>query len=178
MKADFRKYLAIAGILFGGALFTAFETLAEDEDVSVLEFMMDTIEKSLIITGAAGVVHLLYRSRKDQEERLRLIREIEHARIEGQAWRSKVQGHINGLGQEIENQFGNWGLSDAEEEVGLLMIKGFTHKEIADLRGTAEATVRQQARKVYQKSGIQGKAAFCAYFLEDLLPPQRKVSVG
>ena len=44
--------------------------------------------------------------------------------------------------------------------------------EIAGLRGTSEATVRHQARAVYQKSSLPGRTAFCAYFLEDLLAPQ------
>ena len=171
---SWKKYLAISGVLLGGLIFTAFEVVSEDEDVSVAEFIIDTLEKALIITGAAGVVHLLYQSKREQEERLKLLRELEVARNEGREWRSKVQGHMNGVGEEIDRQFSNWNLSDAEAEVGLFMIKGLTHKEIADLRGTAEATVRQQARSVYQKSGIQGKAAFCAFFLEDLLPPQQK----
>lgn len=51
------------------------------------------------------------------------------------------------------------------------MLKGFSHKEIAALRGTTETTARQQATSAYQKPGPGGRAAFCAYFLEDLLLP-------
>ena len=58
----------------------------------------------------------------------------------------------------------------AECEVGLLMLKGFSHRELASLRGTTEATVRHQAQAIYQKSALPGRSAFCAYFLEDLLP--------
>ena len=50
------------------------------------------------------------------------------------------------------------------------MLKGFSHRELASLRGTTEATVRHQAQAIYQKSGLPGRSAFCAYFLEDLLP--------
>ena len=39
------------------------------------------------------------------------------------------------------------------------------------MRGTSPATVRQQARSVYQKPGLSGKAALSAYFLKELLPP-------
>jgi hypothetical protein len=31
--------------------------------------------------------------------------------------------------------------------------------------------VRQQAQAIYRKSGMPGKTAFCAYFLEDLFAP-------
>jgi hypothetical protein len=39
------------------------------------------------------------------------------------------------------------------------------------LRGTSEATVRQQAQSIYQKAELPGKTAFSAYFLEDLFAP-------
>jgi DNA-binding NarL/FixJ family response regulator len=50
------------------------------------------------------------------------------------------------------------------------MLKGFSHKEIGVLRGTTDATVRHQAKSIYQKAGVESRAAFCAFFLEDLLP--------
>ncbi len=77
---------------------------------------------------------------------------------------------MSGLGEAIEKQLEEWQLTQAEREVGLLMLKGFSHGEIAKLRGTSEATVRHQARAVYQKSSMPSRSAFCAYFLEDLLP--------
>lgn len=172
MELSIRKKITLLlCALVGGTLFTGFELLAEEETVSTLEFIMDSIEKSLIFVGAGGVFVLLRDLRKQQQERVGLIRELEIARVQGSDWRKRAQTFMNGVGEEIDRQFDEWGLSDAECEVGRLMIKGLSHKEIADLRGTAEATVRQQARNVYQKSGLPGKAAFSAYFLEDLLTP-------
>jgi DNA-binding NarL/FixJ family response regulator len=54
------------------------------------------------------------------------------------------------------------------------LLRGLSHKEIAALRGTSEAAVRQQAHIAYDKAGLKGRAAFCAYFLEDLLPSADK----
>ena len=71
----------------------------------------------------------------------------------------------------MENQFREWGMTAAEREVGLLILKGLNHKQIAALRGTSEATVRQQAQAIYRKAALPGKAAFSAYFLEDLFAP-------
>jgi DNA-binding CsgD family transcriptional regulator len=62
-------------------------------------------------------------------------------------------------------------MTAAERDVGLLILKGLNHKEIAALRGTSEATVRQQAQSIYQKAELPGKTAFSAYFLEDLFAP-------
>jgi DNA-binding CsgD family transcriptional regulator len=47
-------------------------------------------------------------------------------------------------------------------------------KEIADARGTAERTARQQALAVYRKAGLGGRAELSAFFLEDLLLPSSK----
>lgn len=92
------------------------------------------------------------------------------ARAEGEGWRRRAQTYLSGLAEEIEKQFEEWQLTAAEREVALLMLKGFSHAEIAGLRGTTEATVRHQARAAYQKSGLPNRTSFCAYFLEDLLP--------
>ena len=58
------------------------------------------------------------------------------------------------------------------EEVALLLLKGLSHKEIAEVRGVAETTVRQQARALYKKAGLGGRNDLAAFFLEDLLGPQ------
>jgi DNA-binding NarL/FixJ family response regulator len=57
-----------------------------------------------------------------------------------------------------------------EREVGLL-LKGLSHKEIADARSISETTIRQQALAIYRKSGLRSRAELSAFFLEDLLLP-------
>ena len=59
-------------------------------------------------------------------------------------------------------------LSDAEREVALLLLKGVSLKEIAEARGTAERTVRQQAAAVYAKAGVSGRSELASYFLDAL----------
>jgi DNA-binding NarL/FixJ family response regulator len=49
------------------------------------------------------------------------------------------------------------------------MLKGLRHKRIADVRGTSERTVRQQAITIYKKAGLQGRGDLAAYFLDALL---------
>lgn len=55
--------------------------------------------------------------------------------------------------------------------MALLLLKGLSLKEIATIRAVAERTVREQARSIYSKAGLTGRAALSAFFLEDLLAP-------
>jgi DNA-binding CsgD family transcriptional regulator len=71
------------------------------------------------------------------------------------------------LAQVAERQFSDWGLTQTEKEVGLLLLKGLSFKEIAAVRDTSEKTVRQQASSIYGKSGLNGRHAFAGWFIED-----------
>jgi DNA-binding CsgD family transcriptional regulator len=92
---------------------------------------------------------------------------------EAEEWRMQNAKLIHGLSQSIQDQMIQWGLTPAEQEVTLLVLKGLTFKEIADIRATSEKTTRQQAMTIYQKSKLPGRAELSAFFLEDLLklPP-------
>ncbi len=73
------------------------------------------------------------------------------------------------LGNVVSRQFSEWMLTDSEIEVGWLLLKGLSLKEIALVRNTQEKTVRQQASSIYKKAGISGRHAFSAWFIEDIL---------
>ncbi len=152
------------------AVLMGVEVATEGEELDLLDLAGDAVSTALLVACATGVTMLTGRFQAEREEKENLIRDVQMARAEGAAWRERAQTYLLGLGEEIEKQFELWTLTDAEREVGLLMLKGFSHREVASLRGTTEATVRHQARAVYQKSGLSGRSPFCAYFLEDLLP--------
>jgi DNA-binding CsgD family transcriptional regulator len=78
---------------------------------------------------------------------------------------------MRGLAEALDQQFDRWSLSPAEKEVALLLLKGLSHKDIADVRSVTEATARQQARSVYKKAGLSGRHDLAAFFLEDLMLP-------
>jgi len=59
--------------------------------------------------------------------------------------------------------------------VTLLLLKGLSHKEVATARAVSERTVREQSRSIYNKSGLTGRAALSAFFLEDLFAPIESV---
>lgn len=76
---------------------------------------------------------------------------------------------LKGFGEVIDAQLDAWKLSQAEKEIALLMLKGLSHVEIAEIRHTSERTVRQQSLSVYAKSGVKGRTDLAAFFLEDIL---------
>jgi DNA-binding CsgD family transcriptional regulator len=121
-----------------------------------------------------GIVYLLlgtYRLRRSLQE---LKVQSESTLKSAEDWRERSRKYSEGLSQEIDDQLSKWQLTPAEKEVALLLLKGLSVKEIADLRNTAERTVRVQAIAVYSKSGLSGRTALSAFFLEDLLAPVPK----
>lgn len=164
---------SLAGLGAGSfALLLMLEFVTEDDELSLPDFLVDAIGILLTIGAAVGVALLAQRMHSQHEEKMALIQDLEIARAEGNGWRDKVRSHLAGLKAEMDRQFQEWGMTEAEREVGLLMLKGLSHKEIAALRATTEATVRQQAQAIYRKAGLPGKTAFSAYFLEDLFAPE------
>ena len=98
--------------------------------------------------------------------------DLASARAEAAHYRSEAREALQGLGEAIDRQFERWQLTSAEREVGLLMLKGLSHREVSEIRQTSDATVRQQAVMVYRKSGLANRAELSAFFLEDLLLPR------
>ncbi len=164
-----QKRLLLAGL--GSLCFLlllALEIVTESDELSLPDVVIDGIGILLTIGAAVGVALLALRIESQHREKLSLIRDLEFARAEGNAWRDKVRSHLAGLKAGMDLQFQDWGMTAAEREIGLLILKGLSHKEIAVLRATTEPTVRQQAQSIYRKAKLPGKTAFCAYFLEDL----------
>jgi DNA-binding NarL/FixJ family response regulator len=161
---------AVAAIVAGVGLLISLEIL-EEPDLTLVEILFEMIEPTLIVVTAAGVVYLMQRTKRQHEEQLSLLRDLEVARTEGAKWRSDMREVLKGLGDAIDGQFDRWGLTPAEREVALLMLKGLSHKEIAAVRQSSERTVREQARSIYGKANLSGRAALSAFFLEDLLLP-------
>jgi len=164
------KILAVLAVIAGIGLLITLEIL-EEPDMTLDEILWELVEPTLIVMTAAGVIYLMNRMNRQHREQLTLIRDLEVARAEGAEWRADMRELLKGLGSAIDSQFDRWSLTPAEREVAMLLLKGLSHREIASLRDASEATVRQQARSVYSKSDLSGRAALSAFFLEDLLLP-------
>lgn len=142
--------------------------------------MRHAISEGLVVAmGLGGAVWMIARlrtitarARHLGERTHELEAHLRASRAEAERWRSEAAGLISGLSAAIDRQLERWGLSSAEQSVALLLLKGLSHKEVADIRGTSEATVRQQARAIYRKAGLSGRHDLAAFFLEDLLGPR------
>ena len=123
----------------------------------------------LSIGGVALLLRILARSRARSQE---LAVALDHSRADCMRWSKQARRVLSGLGELIDKQFGEWGLSPSERAVGLLLLKGLSLRDIAGVRKASEATVRQQAQAVYRKADLAGRAELSAFFLEDLLLPR------
>jgi DNA-binding CsgD family transcriptional regulator len=157
--------------ILGGSLLLILLEIFEDPELTLGEILLEMIQPTLIVIVAVGMVRLIEQININQETQMLLIKDLQTARIEGLEWRSKMSDLIKGLSQGISKQFDQWELTPAEREVGLLILKGLSYKEIAIIRNVSEKTVRLQAHSIYRKAKLSGRAALSAYFLEDLLLP-------
>ena len=152
-------------------LLVGLENLRSDEPFALDKFLVDILEKVLLVGSVAASALVAFEFRGMRRGQLDLLNDLARARTEGEKWRNEAHEYVAGLSRAIAAKFAEWALSEGEADVASLMLKGLSHKEIARLRSTSEATVRQQAAAVYRKSGLGSRAELAAYFLEDLLAP-------
>lgn len=142
-------------------------------------------EGVVLLLSVGGAVVLLLRAQRlardaaaVRDEARGLARDLRRAHADAARWRDEAEHALAGLGAAIDAQFLRWALTPAEREVGLLLLKGLSLKEIATLRGASERTVRQQAAAIYKKADVAGRAELSAFFLEDLLLPKSGGELG
>ncbi len=168
MKTHTIAALAVVGVVLLAAALSLADAAVDAGATNLPPAWADFVDRLLMIAAmfvAAAVVLRLSRLRERTDE---LEGEVARATNEGRAWRKQSQRFVLGLSRAIEGQFDIWGLSAAEADVAGLMLKGASLREIAGLRRTSEATIRQQAQNVYRKSGLSTRSELAAYFLEDL----------
>lgn len=167
---------ALSALLAGIALFGAVDLALDRPRTLLSAHVLFELAFIALCLGAVAFVWRGWRGARaelaDSQQALR-DREVERDR-----WRAEAQRLLAGLGAAIEAQFERWGLTPAEKEVALLLLKGLGHKDAANVLGRSERTVRQHAIAVYRKSGLAGRAELAAFFLEDLLLPQSEAGSG
>ena len=129
-------------------------------------------EGIILFIALCGVFWIVRENLNIKSANKNLHQNLEQSRHDTVLWRSEAEKYLKGLGEAIDKQMSHWQFTPAEKEVGLLMLKGFSFKEVAGFRGTSERTARQQSLDIYKKSRMAGRAEFSAFFLEDLLLPK------
>lgn len=133
-----------------------------------------SIEAIIAIIALVGVFYLI-RGRFKLQQNLKKEKQLTgELQVEAQKWKQVSEKYVSGLSVEIENQLDRWDLTKAEKEVSFLMLKGLSNKEIAEVRGTTVPSIRAQTNAIYSKSGLSGRSELSAFFLEDLLLPQKQ----
>nr|BFD57993.1 hypothetical protein CKG001_01000 [Bdellovibrio sp. CKG001]BFD61421.1 hypothetical protein BdHM001_01020 [Bdellovibrio sp. HM001]BFD65090.1 hypothetical protein HAGR004_01120 [Bdellovibrio sp. HAGR004] len=130
------------------------------------------VEGGAGLAALFGIFYVLKDSFNLQHKLSDSLSENAKLKQEAQDWKTEAQKYIEGLSKSIDLQLSKWNLSQAEKEVALLLLKGLSLKEIAEIRHTTEKTARVQSIAIYSKSGLAGRSELAAFFLEDLLQPQ------
>ena len=125
-------------------------------------------EVVMILLSLGAALYLARGWRRTQALAGELAGMVRSKQAESEAWQRSAEQALEGLARAIDAQCERWGLTAAERETALLLLKGHSHKRIAKLTDRSERTVRQHAVAVYRKSGLAGRAELAGFFLEGL----------
>lgn len=124
---------------------------------------------TVVISIAAFIIlwrRVLNRNQELQQVKVALSR---HQQQEQKGKQKKSSTNPTTSYTDVQSWFKLWRLSPSEQEVAVLLIKGLSFNEIAEVRNTKEKTVRQQASSVYAKSNLQGRNHLSAWIIDALL---------
>jgi DNA-binding CsgD family transcriptional regulator len=171
-EGRFRLLLLTAFVFIG--LLAAIDIIADiQEGTDLLHISIEIFVFVISIFSASTITfHLLAEARKSRELIGKMTLELKRNQEQASEWKNEAEVLLQGLGASINNQFERWQLTPSEKEIGLFLLKGLSHKEVANIREVSEATARQQARSIYKKAGLSGRHDLAAFFLEELALPQ------
>lgn len=128
------------------------------------------VQETVLMLAASALLVWVLRDIRRQAEHIRHLQaEIGAVRERADARSPTLATAREQLASAVREQFQHWGLTDGEQAVAWLLLKGLRPAEIAALRETNDKTVRQQASAIYRKANLPGQQALIAWFLEDLL---------
>ncbi|MEY8881115.1 helix-turn-helix transcriptional regulator [Donghicola sp. XS_ASV15] len=74
----------------------------------------------------------------------------------------------------MEDRFSEWGLTPSEQDIATFLIKGFTTTEIAELRGSAEGTIKTHLNAIYRKAGVRNRTEVLSHLLDCIMVTEHK----
>lgn len=162
-----RRAVTLAAIIVAQALCAMFflaDVLVDFRQDGPLDGIHLVAESTAAIALSVGVVYLMLELRS-------LLSRMDSMETGLRAARGEMADVVAGF-------FDTWGLSAAERDVALLLLKGFDNETIAGLRGTAKGTVRAQTAAIYGKAGVDGRAQLISLLLEELLADDGSVTAA
>lgn len=119
----------------------------------------------VLVIVATGFIGLRLRLRN--KSALFEATELANQRAEISAQLDKMKFQTANLIKDgVDEDFCDWNLSCAERDIAWFMLRGLPLKQIANVRGTSERTVRQQAQAIYHKAGLEGRSDLAGRVLE------------
>ncbi len=166
------RLILLAAFVFIGILAAIDITADIREGTDLTHIIVELFVFTVAIFSAFAMSFRLLKEAKESRQLVsEMTLELQKNRDEANEWRNETQALLQGLSASINNQFERWGLTPSEKEIGLFLLKGLSHKEVAYIREVSEATARQQARSIYKKAGLSGRHDLAAFFLEELALP-------
>ena len=153
------------------SLYNFYEIYDEVQELSTGEDSLQEVVFELIILLImfSGVIYFAYTLVEQHNNQTQLEKKLIKVKKQLKNSSEKLQQGKENYSKVIQWQFDEWALSPSEKEVGLLILKGLSIKDISSARQTKEKTVRTQASAIYEKSSLGGRHELSAWFFEDLL---------
>jgi DNA-binding CsgD family transcriptional regulator len=126
------------------------------------------LELALVATSITLASTLWLRWRDVSTELRGARRSLEARESERQEWQATAEEALQSMRAAVEAQMDRWSLTPTEREIAFLLLQGVGHRQIAERTGRSERTVRQHAVSIYDKSGLDGRAALAGFFLQGL----------
>lgn len=164
------------GIFVVASLFFLFISAASIADLrhDMLDHLSYThmlIEIFTLIIALSGSAFFIFRTLRLFQQNSKLKVELAAEFSQRKSFQEKAMLYSNGLYKAIEDEFNKWDLTPVEREIGILILKGLSIKEMSLAQGSSDKTIQHHCTSIYKKSGLKGRTELSAYFLEDLLSP-------
>ncbi len=147
--------------------------------INTLDFMKDIaqgdewlhigLEIITVVLSFWGIIMLVRLTNSRSNEISSLHQQVSKSKSDLVLSKHKLKAIGHEYSKYIHEQFEAWGLTPSEKDVALILLKGLSFKEMAEVRETKEKTIRQQASTIYKKSNVSGRHEFSAWFFEDML---------
>ncbi len=128
-----------------------------------------TLEMITVFLSLWGIVMIVQQINNRSLRISQLNKEVQKSQKDLALSRTKLKEIGREYSIYLHKQFDDWGLTPSEKDVALILLKGLSFKEMAEVRDTKEKTIRQQASTIYKKSNVSGRHEFAAWFFEDML---------
>ncbi|MCX8225408.1 MAG: LuxR C-terminal-related transcriptional regulator [Sulfitobacter sp.] len=157
-KAKERRATVLAGIIILQGLCALFFIGDVITDLSQGEHLDDlhlALESLAAVALVGGVVFMMVE-----------LRRVLARMSDMDAGLKIAQGQI---AEVMHRFFKEWNLTEAEQDIAMMVLKGLDNDEIAQVRSTASGTVRAQTTSIYSKSDTHNRVQFISLFMEELM---------